>query len=234
MAHTDEAFSNVTYVKGQYFLMFLEERFGRDKFDAFLKNYFDHFAFQSIITEDFIKYLHDELHVQNPDALTKAELREWIYEPGLPATAKKPVSDAFKNVTAQQSAWLAGTIAAAEIKTDAWSTHEWLHFLNTLPDGLTQKQFAELDAAYNFTGIQNAETAFAWYMNTIKGHYAPANDALENFLMTVGRGKFIYRLYGAMAQDKTKREWAKTVYAAARPGYNPIAQRRIDAIFAEE
>ena len=232
MGHTDEAFSNVAYVKGQFFLMFLEERFGRDKFDAFLKKYFDHFAFQSVITEDFLTYLHDELHAQNPDAVTKAELMEWIYKPGLPATAKNPVSDAFETVTAQQSAWLSGTMTAANLKTANWSTHEWLHFLNTLPDGMSAEQFADLDSAHKLSGIQNAETAFAWYMKTIKSNYAPAKPKLEAFLMSVGRGKFIYRLYGAMAKDPAQRQWAMRVYKTARRGYNPIAQRRIDNIFA--
>ena len=200
MAHTDEAFSLVSYTKGQFFLMFLEERFGRENFDDFLKKYFNHFAFQSITTEDFIKYLHDELHVTQPDALTTAELKEWIYQPGLPKTAKKPKSDAFEKVKAQQSEWLSGTITAAQLKTEKWSTHEWLHFLNTLPADLSQTQFSALDTAFSLSGTQNAETAFAWYMQTIRGNYAPANADLNHFFMTVGRGKFIYRLYGALAK----------------------------------
>ncbi|MGJ8564825.1 MAG: M1 family metallopeptidase [Alphaproteobacteria bacterium] len=230
IAHTDDAFSQVAYVKGQFFLMFLEERFGRDNFDAFLKGYFDHFAFQSITTEDFIKYLHDELHVKFPDALTKAELKEWIYEPGLPATAKKPQSDAFNKVEGQSQAWQRGAITVSGIQTANWSTHEWLHFLNGLPEGLTQAQFAELDRVFKLSGTQNAETAFAWYMQTIKGGYAAANPELEKFLMSVGRGKFIYRLYGNLAGTEEGLVWAKKVYANARAGYHPIAQRRIDAI----
>ncbi len=228
--HPDDAFTQVAYVKGQFFLMFLEERFGRDNFDAFLKSYFDKFAFKSVTTEDFITYLHDELHVKNPDALTKAELNEWVYSPGLPATAKVPQSDAFANVESQAAAWLSGATRAAGIQTANWSTHEWLHFLNGLPSGLTPSQFKELDDAFGLTGTQNAETAFAWYMQTIKGGYSAAEADLENFLMTVGRGKFIYRLYGALAATDTGKVWAKNVYTDARAGYHPIAQRRIDAI----
>ena len=232
LAHPDEAFSNVAYVKGQFFLMFLEERFGRAEFDAFLKGYFDHFAFQSITTEDFVKYLHDELHAANPDALTSDELNEWIYQPGLPETAVDPQSDAFDNVAAQSASWTSGQIAASDIQTQAWSTHEWLHFLNTLPEGLSEAQFAELDLAFALTGTQNAETAFAWYMQTIKGDYEPADAALDAFLISVGRGKFIYRLYQAL-EDNGRGEWAREVYVRARPGYHPIAQRRIDGILGE-
>jgi hypothetical protein len=231
IAHPDDAFSQVAYVKGQFFLMFLEERFGRDKFDAFLKGYFDHFAFQSVNTEQFIKYLHDELHADNPDALTREELQEWVYQPGLPATAADPKSDAFDKVAAQSADWVAGNIKAGGIQTVEWSTHEWLHFLNGLPE-ISGDQYAELDAAFSLTGTQNAETAFAWYMQAIKGGYEPAFADIDKFLMSVGRGKFIYRLYGAL-KDNGQAEMANTVFARAKAGYHPIAQRRITDILAE-
>ncbi len=233
LTHPDEAFTLVSYIKGANFLFFLEDRFGRDKFDPFLKKYFDTYAFKSVTTEDFIKFLHDELHVDNPDALTRAELDAWVYGPGLPETARKPISNAFEKVSEHQAAWLAGEVTAAEIPTDNWSTHEWLHFINSLPEGLTEAQFAELDSTYSLTGTQNAESAFAWYMQAIKGGYAPADASLDNFLMTVGRGKFIYRLYQAL-KDNGREDWGAEIYARARPGYHPIAQRRIDNIFAEE
>ncbi len=233
MAHPDDAFSQVAYVKGQYFLMFLEERFGRAKFDVFLKNYFNDFAFQSITTEDFIKYLHENLHKDNPDALTRAELDEWIYGQGLPDTAKDPQSSAFDEVEIASQAWFeGGNIAPLKTEAGNWSTHEWLHFLNTLPDSLTQVQFEALDEAFSLTGAQNAETAFAWYMQAIKSGYEPAFSDLEDFLLSVGRGKFIYRLYGALSENG-KEQWASEVYARARAGYHPIAQRRIDEILAK-
>lgn len=232
LAHPDDAFSNVAYVKGQFFLMFLEQRFGRDNFDAFLKGYFDHFAFQSITTEDFLAYMRTELQEKYPGKVSSEEINAWIYGPGLPETAARPKSDAFDKVAAQSAAWQSGEIAASEIQTSDWSTHEWLYFLNTLPEGLSAAQFAELDAAFSLTGTQNAETAFAWYMQTIKGDYAPAMPALDTFLNSVGRGKFIYRLYGTL-EETGKGEWAREVYSRARPGYHPIAQRRIDEILRQ-
>jgi len=233
LAHPDDAFTQVSYVKGQFFLMFLEERFGREKFDPFLKSYFNNFAFDSITTEDFIKYLHTHLHKDNPDALTRAELDEWIYGQGLPATAKVPESNAFAQVTGLIGAWLAGDSDGSAMVEAAksWSTHEWLHFISeietlgeTTPDNLYV-----LDELFSFTGTQNAETAFAWYLQAIRVGYEPAYPALEAFLLSVGRGKFIYRLYGAL-DENGKGDWAREVYARARPGYHPIAQRRIDAI----
>ena len=72
-------------------------------------------------------------------------------------------------------------------------------------------------------------------MQSIKGNYDEAFPALEEFLMTVGRGKFIYRLYGALKNSGREdlQYWAQDIYEAARPGYHPIAQRRIDAILGD-
>lgn len=228
MAHPDDAFTLVAYIKGANFLFFLEDRFGRDAFDPFLKSYFNAYAFDSITTEDFLGFMDVNLRNKYPDAVTDAEIQEWVYGPGLPGTARKPESDAFDTVAAASARWASGEISAADLPTAKWSTHEWLHFLNGLPE-LTQAQYKVLDNAFNLTGTQNAETAFAWYMQAIKGGYEPAMPALEEFLMSVGRGKFIYRLYGAL-KDNGQAEMANRVFAKAKAGYHPIAQRRISDI----
>ena len=238
LVHPDEAFSQVTYVKGQFFLNFLEDRYGRAAFDPFLKNWFNDYAFKAATTEDFLAYMERYLKPSNPDAVTKAEIKEWVYGQGLPATIRNPQSDAFDKVARQSASFVSGEIDAANLQTSGWSTHEWLHFLNGLPK-LSAMQMEDLDGVFKFTGTQNAETAFAWYMQSIKNGYEDAFPDMEYFLKSVGRGKFIYRLYGALKKTAAaeNREdwqyWTADVYEEARPGYHPIAQRRIDDILAE-
>ena len=115
-----------------------------------------------------------------------------------------------------------------------WSTHEWLHFISEIETlgETTPDNFYVLDELFNFTGTKNAEIAFAWYMQAIRVGYEEAFPELENFLMTVGRGKFIYRLYAALKESGREDwgYWVSDIYEAARPSYHPIAQRRIDAI----
>ena len=229
--HPDDAFSQVSYAGGMFFLKFLEDRFGRDHFDAFLGQYFDDYAFKSITTEEFLAYFEDNLWSSNEDAVTREEIMEWVYRPGLPSTAEKPQSDAFTNVSLQQAQFLNGG-SADVLEIDEWTTHEWLHFINTLPGGMTVEQFAALDSAFNLSVSQNAEIANAWYLKSIAGGYDAAFMPLDAFLVRVGRGKFIYRLYGAL-REAGRADWARDVYERARPGYHPIAQRRIDAILAE-
>lgn len=230
IAHPDDAFSQVSYAGGMFFLKFLEERFGREPFDVFLRDYFEYFAFQSITTEDFLAFFEDRLLADDPSAVTKEEVDAWIYAPGFPDTIEDPKSDAFERVSEQQAAWLAGGDVST-ISVDEWTTHEWLHFINTLPQDISVERLAELDAAFAISASQNAEIANAWFLKAIPANYQPAFDPLEAFLLRVGRGKFIYRLYQTLV-DNGHAEWAQSVYDAARPGYHPIAQRRIDAIFA--
>src|SRR5262249_50448520 len=64
----DVGMTQVPYEKGALFLTVLERAFGRPRFDAFLKGYFDHFAFRSITTADFEAYLREHLFPADPKA----------------------------------------------------------------------------------------------------------------------------------------------------------------------
>ncbi|WP_411818124.1 M1 family metallopeptidase [Hyphococcus sp. DH-69] len=231
LGHPDDAFSQVSYAGGMFFLKFLEERFGRDRFDEFLRAYFNEFAFKSITTEDFLTFFEDNLWADQPDAVTEAEINEWIYQPGFPDSIEKPQSEAFNKVDAQINAWMGGGDVDG-LETSAWTTHEWLYFIAQLPESLTPEQMAALDERFQLSTSQNAEIANAWYLRAINAGYEPAFEPLDAFLMRVGRGKFIYRLYAALIENG-RRDWAEEVYDRARPGYHPIAQRRIDDIFAQ-
>src|SRR5205814_8438427 len=114
----DDGVTSVPYEKGALLLRSLEEKFGREKFDAFLRGYFEHFQFQSITTGIFVDYL--QKHLLNGD--TSVPLDAWLYQPGLPATAPRPRSDAFGKVEAQAKRWMAGEISKPA--TDGWTTHE--------------------------------------------------------------------------------------------------------------
>ena len=233
LADPDDAFSNVPYVKGQFFLHFLENRFGRDVFDPFLKSYFDHFAFQSIETEDFEAFLYQNLIDPNPGAVSEAEITEWLYAPGMPDTTPDPVSDVFERVDNGRDAWLAGDAALADLGTDAWTTHEWLRFLNGLPDDMALLNFEVLDQTFNLSASGNAEIAKAWFEKSIRGGYEGIKPNLEAFLLSVGRNKFLRPLYTALAETEENKAWAIDIYERARPGYHPISQAIMDGILQE-
>lgn len=225
----DDSLSEIPYEKGSIFLRLLEQSFGRRRFDAFLRGYMDHFAFHSITTADFEAYLAARLFPQDPGAAGKIDLEAWLHQPGLPADAPAPHSGLFDKVDAARAAWLKEGVTAA-LPYGSWSTQERLRFLLALPDTLTLDQMKALDEAFQITAKGNAEVEHVWLLLAIQHGYAPADARLRAYLVEIGRRKLIVPLYAALARTPEGKAKALDIYAAARPGYHPIAQATVDAL----
>ncbi|WP_043320091.1 M1 family metallopeptidase [Microbulbifer sp. HZ11] len=217
----DEVFSNIPYEKGSLFLYELEQKVGRENFDKFLMEYFNHFAFQSITTEDFVEYLDNTLLKQYPDKLDRARIQEWIFEPGIPEGAPKPTSDAFTKLDPVREKWLNGEMKASDIDTNGWTFHQWKYFLDGMPEKLSDDQLKELDSTFDLTQSKNNEIAFSWLMIAVRNNYEPANARLEDFLVSIGRNKFLRPLYRNMVENG-KTDEAKRIFEKAKPGYHPL------------
>jgi len=88
----------------------------------------------------------------------------------------------------------------------------------------------ELDAALGLMRTGNNEVAFQWLLMAIKAGYAPADARLEDFLVSIGRRKYIKPLYEELSKTAAGRERALAIYGKARPGYHPIAVDTMDRI----
>jgi len=227
----DDAFSSVPYTKGQLFLIYLEQKFGRERFDRFVLDYFEHHAFKSLGTTNFVSYLKENLTDKYPDIVSNDEVNEWIYEQGLPSYVPKPESDAFSLVDDHITQWLGNDETLAQVPTKEWTLHEWLHFINNLPVEIEQVRLMALDKAFNLTNSTNAEITHAWYLLSIKAGYKAVYPAMANYLVSIGRRKLIVPLYKELAETEQGRAWALTVYKKARPGYHGLAQGTVDNIF---
>jgi leukotriene-A4 hydrolase len=223
----DEGMTDIAYEKGHMFLEMLEETYGRDTTDVFLKGYFNQFAFQNMTTERFLTYLDKEL-ISKHDK--KVNVDEWVFGPGLPANCKSFTSDRFAAVDAQMRAWLKKEKKSSEIFTAEWSTHEWLHFLRSIPEDLTADRMADLDKSFSLTASTNAEIQGIWYEKAVLNGYEKAFPAMENFLINVGRRKFLTPLYTAMIKDGRYTDKAKAIYAKARPNYHSVSTGTMDAL----
>ncbi|MDX3774899.1 M1 family metallopeptidase [Chromatiaceae bacterium AAb-1] len=226
----DDAFSGVPYTKGQLFLMFLEQRFGRPVFDRFVRQYFDHFAFQSIGTHTFLSYLDEHLIKPHPGKVSAQEITDWVFGQGLPDSSPRPVSDVFSKVAQHADRWLAANSTLHELPTQNWTVHEWLYFINNLPLTISAEQMAELDSTFALTRSTNSEIAHAWFMLALKTDYPGIEPTLESYLINIGRRKLIVPLYKQLAESAQGKEWARAVYRKARPGYHPLAQVTVDEI----
>lgn len=233
LSDPDDQSSATVYTKGAWFLQFLEKRFGREVFDPWLKGYFDHFAFQSITTAQFRDYLKTQLIDKHPNVVTMQEVDQWLYEPGIPPNAPVVESGKFSTVNAARIAWMGSAKLPDKTITDAWGTQEWVHFLEGMPETLSQAQLTQLDEAYRFTGTPNGEIAMRWYPLAERSGYAAARPAMGAFLERVGRRKLIMPTYKALVATPDGLAFAKAVFAKARPGYHPITTGSVEAMIAE-
>lgn len=231
-ADPDEALTDVAYIKGAWFLEFLEQRFGRETFDTFLRSYFNHFAFQSIDSSQFFEYLNTELVAKNPDAVTAKELDAWLNKPGIPSFATAATSERFDAVDAARKDWLDGRKAPGELLTAAWTTQEWVRFLEGMPETLSGQQVVDLDETFHLTTSDNGEILQRWFPLTVRSGYFEARPAIAQFLQRIGRRKLVMPTYEALAATPDGHQFASEVFAKARPGYHPITTASVEALLA--
>jgi aminopeptidase N len=215
---------NQVYEKGALFLRLLEETAGRERWDKFLTGYFQKFAFQPMTTKVFEDYLKAQL----PDVVAKVNPDAWIHGPGIPANAPQPHSEAFARVEAAAKAFADGG-SAESLQMDKWSSHERVHFVQSLP-ALTPERMAALDARFHFSDSGNSEVLSAWLEKSIDVRYKGAYPAIERFLTSQGRRKFLKPIYEKLAKNPEDLAFARKIYATARPTYHPVSQATIDTI----
>jgi aminopeptidase N len=228
----DDALSSVAYDKGSWFLRTLEQRFGRDNFDAYLKGYFAHFAFQSIDTDTMFAYLKTNLLDKYPGKMSEAEARAWVWQPGIPKDAPLPSSPRFDSIDKQREAFLAGTLDAAKLDAKSWNTQEWMYFLDRLPDVTPLARIKDIDTAWHLTGTPNAEIGMRWYAHAIAAGDKDVWTAAAEHMTRIGRLYLTTPVYRAFARTPEGLAFAKQTYAKAKGGYHPMTQQAVERILA--
>jgi hypothetical protein len=225
--HPDDGMSDIAYEKGYFFLRLLEESAGRNNFDDFLKRYFNTHKFQTITTEKFEVYLKKNL-IDAYDL--DVNVKEWIYEPGIPSNCPKVISTRFNAVESDLAKFYSTNDVSKLGNAKSWSTHEWLHFIRNLNDKTTKDQMAMLDAEFQLTKSGNSEIAAIWFEKSINFGYDQIDADLEAFLIKIGRRKFLVPLYTALAETEEGKAKAIAIYKKARPNYHFVSYNTINQL----
>lgn len=228
----DDGMTDISYIKGAFFLKTLENEVGREKFDAFLNQYFEDHAFQTITTEIFVTYLNENLLKPNN---VEFNVDEWIYEEGIPENIVEIHSDKFKKV--EEKCQLITSISSAKelgVTRKDWSTQEWIHFVRSIPEEADANDLEMLDQEFSFSNWGNAEIMAEWYVVSIKKGYDKIDPYMEDFLVHVGRRKFLEPIYGELVKSDEGLELAKDIYSKARPNYHSISFMTIDELLGWE
>ncbi|MDO5969019.1 M1 family metallopeptidase [Flavivirga aquimarina] len=221
----DDGMNSIAYDKGYLFLRTLEETVGREKFDTFLKSYFQKHAFSTIHTEKFVAFLNDNLLEKHGITFNTDE---WIYTAGIPDNQSIILSDKFETVekTVQQ---FVKTNTVDKTLTKDWTTQEWVHFVRNFPDDIKTEHLAMIDDAFNLTNSNNSYIAMVWYEQAINYDYHGNNidTKIEDFLIKVGRRWYVSTIYKAFKRND-KVETALAIYKKARSNYHSVTANTID------
>jgi hypothetical protein len=230
----DGGSSGIVYDKGAAFLRTIERTVGRERFDAYLRSYFDRHAFQPMTTARFLAGLRANLIRGDAALEQRLQLDRWAYEPGLPDNVARPDPAAFAEVDRALAAYNAGGPVSA-VPYGGWTAAERLRFLNGLPRELGTEKLTELDTAFRLTGSTNSEILFAWLELALANRYQPAVPAAERFLTSMGRRKFVEPLFQTLYDEGDwGRPIATRIYARARPTYHSVTSSAVDAVLRGE
>ena len=219
--------SGIVYDKGAAFLRTIERIVGRERFDAYLRSYFDRHAFQPMTSARFLADLRANLVRGDAELERRLLLDEWVYRPGLPSNAARPDPAAFAAVDRAIAAYnRSGDFGA--VPYAGWTTAERLRFLNGLPRGLPRERWR---ARRRIPAVRQrqcrdivrlAELALA-------NRYEPAVPAAERMLATQGRRKFVLPLFDTvLGEGECGRPIAERVYARTRACYHSVTSTSVD------
>ncbi|OCB77527.1 aminopeptidase [Flavobacterium piscis] len=224
----DDGISMIPYVKGYAFLRVIENAVGREKFDVFIKNYFDAHAFKSITTEDFIKYYNENLIKGDKALADKIKAEDWIYKPGIPSNITSVSSVDFDAIDKIQKSWR--TTGVKGLSKKITTTTEKQHFIDHLPTDITPKEMEAIDTEFNFTKGGNFIIKRQWFVQAIMHQYKAANPAIEQFLIGISRTGSVMMLYKEMVKTPEGKVWAKQVFDKAKSGYHATTIQAVEGI----
>ena len=224
----DDGISEIPYEKGYNFLKVIEQAVGREKFDIFIRNYFDAHAFKSITTEDFIAYFNENLIKNDKVLADKIKAEDWIYKPGIPTNIVPSVSEDFNAIDVIQKSWRKTGVKGLSQKIK--STTEKQRFIDYLPEDITPKEMADIDAEFNFTKDGNFVIKRQWFVPAMRSQYTIAYPAIEQFMIATSRTGSLMTLYKQMVKTSEGKIWAKNIFEKAKSGYHATTIQSVESL----
>merc|ERR1719233_2647114 len=195
----DDAFSTIPYEKGSTFLWYLEELVGGpEKFEPFLKNYYEHFKYKSITTDQFKSFFLTYFS-SNPST-SSIDWDTWLYSPGMPPY--KPSFDETLAVKSRELAdkWIYGDIHDDNQEFQKFSAEQKLEFLGILLDSskLSKDEIEKMDNLYSLSNNPNTEILFLFIRLGIKARWERSLELGLDLATRQGRMKFCRPLFKDM------------------------------------
>jgi len=224
----DDAFSSIPYEKGSTFLWYLEELVGgAEKFEPFLKLYYEHFVHQSITTDQFKSFFLS--HFSPLPALSSIDWETWLYAPGMP-----PYMPNFDTTLAVSSRDLAEKVIAGDWSEDEedygqFSAEQKLEFLRVLmeQEKLDHGKLEAMDKVYGLSNNPNTEILFMFVRLGIKARWEKSVDLGLELATKQGRMKFCRPLYRDLWGWEEQRNRVEKCFRENRGGMMTVCREMV-------
>ena len=239
--HPDDAFSGVPYVKGFFFLYYLEDlinsKTDKDLFRKILRNYFTKFKYQSVVYQDFKEFfesqVREELPTEAENIFNQIDWIKWIEAPGMP-----PITLNFSNTYDNTVKEMVRLFNENNLPSDfdktfkQWDVELQMDFIAYI---LTQEKELD-DEHYNYiyntlklTKEYNIQIKVNGYKILLNKRSILENDLKEElieFLGTTGRINYLRELYPAFY--KKDKNAALETFEKYRNIYHPMVVKYIE------
>ena len=199
----DGGSSGIVYDKGAIFLRTIEAIVGRERWDAYLRSYFDRHAFQPMTSAPFLADLRANLVNGDAALEDKAAARPL----GLSARRARQCgaarSGSLRRRSTRRSPPSTPAARRATGRSASWNTAERLRFLNKpAAQRCRQRGSTELDQALRTSTKPAMQKCCSpgsiW---RFANRYEPAVPVAERFLTAQGRRKFVQPLFETLLRQ---------------------------------
>eukprot|EP00929_Paragymnodinium_shiwhaense_P067574 TRINITY_DN33992_c0_g1_i1.p1 TRINITY_DN33992_c0_g1~~TRINITY_DN33992_c0_g1_i1.p1 ORF type:complete len:557 (-),score=114.30 TRINITY_DN33992_c0_g1_i1:318-1892(-) len=233
----EDTYNETPYEKGFAMVSFLRHVVDSEEaFDAWLLQYCQKFAFQSIIAEDMFEYFFASF----PGCKGKIDVEDWLHTPGMPkwlpdlsvgTQLLEPVEGllkAFDEAGSEPAAIEPLLARAPEVRE--WITYQKLHFLDRLLtlEKLSAQMVSSIGDVYGFLGSGNAEIRLRYGLVIVERKAEQHYSYVSDFLRVQGKQKYTLPLYRALCrQEGPAREVASKTWAETRDCLHPNVRRAV-------
>ena len=120
-------------------------------------------------------------------------LDHWVYQPGLPANAARPIRRPSPQVDAAVRAFAGGGTVDPRRLGRAGPRPSGCASSTACRSELPRRASPRSTARLGLSQSGNTEVLFAWLQLALANRYEPAVPAAERFLTAMGRRKFVRR-----------------------------------------
>lgn len=170
-----------------------------EKFEPFLKSYFNTYKYKSIDSSDFKKFFEDYFKEED---LSKIDWNTWLHKPGLPTVIPDYDVTLVKACNEIKDKWISWNLnePIPLVSTDFESLvpDQKIYLFQQILD-LKQPQpvekLREIEKVFKLENVKNMEIRFRWLRICLQAHWEEKIQKALDLVNEVGRMKYVRPIY---------------------------------------